>query len=238
MAEVVGTISGRIDQDAANGATCFGLPGTGGIKASMSNASLAFTVKVWDDNHCTLALSGDITDSVIASLYPVVMACAPSSWTWTWNGSGVNMPSGGVQLASGSITVPNQGNNRGPFTWSLNTGDVNIGSIYNYAASAQGRDGILWLGGTGNYHPDDPVYPVPVPITVPGWMEYLDYYPFAIRKGGTMQSANREGGSTKIRKGGSWRDVKNTQVGGDQSKAFVRKSGQWAKAPKIGANAK
>ena len=97
----------------------------------------------------------------------------------------------------------------------------------------------MWIGGTGTYEAVNPNYPSPVWIKVPGFIEFLDYFPFAIRKSGTMQSCNRNGGSVKIRKSGSWRDVKNVAVGdSSKNKAFVRKSNQWKVAPKIGANAK
>ena len=62
------------------------------------------------------------------------------------------------------------------------------------------------------------------------------YYPFAIRKSGTMMSADRTGGFTKIRKSGQWRDVKNSEAGGTQQQGLVRKGGSWTRAPKIGAS--
>lgn len=60
------------------------------------------------------------------------------------------------------------------------------------------------------------------------------YYPFAIRKSGAMRSADRPGGFTRIRKSGAFRDVKNSEASGTQQQAFVRKSGAWTRAPKIG----
>lgn len=112
-----------------------------------------------------------------------------------------------------------------------------IGQLTQFGGSGNKQDGIVYLGGTGSYSVNDPLYPDPLPITIPGFLQYLDYYPFAIRKSGTMQSANRTGGSTRIRKSGSWRDVKNVAAGTGNDKAFVRTGGSWVKAPKIGANA-
>lgn len=62
------------------------------------------------------------------------------------------------------------------------------------------------------------------------------YFPFSIRKSGTMMSADREGGSTRIRKPGQWRDVKNSEAGGTQQHGLVRRGGSWTRAPRIGAS--
>ena len=62
------------------------------------------------------------------------------------------------------------------------------------------------------------------------------YYPFAIRKSGTMRSADRAGGFTRIRKSGQWRDVKNSEAGGTQQHGLVRRDGSWTRAPRIGAS--
>lgn len=65
--------------------------------------------------------------------------------------------------------------------------------------------------------------------------ELLRYHPFAIRKGGEWKSANREGGSTKIRKSSAWRDVYNIANDESDQDAFIRQSGSWARAPEIGS---
>lgn len=62
------------------------------------------------------------------------------------------------------------------------------------------------------------------------------YYPFAIRKGGVMASADRSGGVTRIRKSGSFRGVKNSEAAGTQQQAMVRRSGSWIRAPRIGGD--
>lgn len=80
--------------------------------------------------------------------------------------------------------------------------------------------------------PDTSITLKSVPFTV-SMEELLPYYPGAIRKSGKWMSANRSGGSLKIRKSGSWRDVKNYEDG-SSVQGFIRKSGSWTKAAKIG----
>lgn len=65
--------------------------------------------------------------------------------------------------------------------------------------------------------------------------EIVDYFPFAIRKDGQFVSANRSGGSTTLRVGGSWRDVRNSEGAGYDNKAFYRTGGSWVRAPRLGA---
>lgn len=83
-----------------------------------------------------------------------------------------------------------------------------------------------------NGTPDAPITLRSVSFTV-SMEELLPYYPGAIRKSGKWMSANRSGGSLKIRKSGSWRDVKNYEDG-SSVQGFIRKSGSWTKAAKIG----
>ena len=247
--------------------TCFALPGTDRINPSMSSVHMNVLVAVYDDYSVYVGFRGEISDPVISNKYPCVMIVSSSSFYFAWqnnkvvavgnntrgekraevdatNGAGSNAPewANGKPAWSGSGTP-------GWFRWFFNCSDpgqdapgdgyIYVGKMQDFGASAQGKDGVLYIGGTGDYEMTNPVYPSPVPITIPGFMEFLDYFPFAIRKSGTMQSCNREGGSVKIRKSNSWRDVKNVAVGdSSKNKAFVRKSNQWAVAPKIGANAK
>ena len=62
------------------------------------------------------------------------------------------------------------------------------------------------------------------------------YFPFAIRKSSVMRSADRPGGFTRIRKSGTWHDVKNSEASGTQQQALIRRSGAWVRAPKIGVD--
>lgn len=273
MAKLVGFKNVRIDQagwdEAGNQSTvtCFALPGTGGIKPSMSSVHMNVLVAVYDDYSVYVGFRGEISDPVIAEMYPCVMIVSSSDFHFAWqggkvvavgnntrgelranvdatNGAGSNAPSwaGGRPAWSASGTP-------GWFRWFFNctdpgqdspgSGYIYVGKMQDFGASAQGKDGVLFVGGTGDYEMSNPVYADPLPITIPGFMEFLDYFPFALRKSGVMQSCNRNGGSVKIRKSGSWRDVKNVAVGdSSKNKAFVRKSGQWSVVPKIGANAK
>lgn len=273
MAKLVGFKRVRIDQagyDEANSnkaVTCFALPGTAGIKPSMSSVHMDVLVAVYDDYSVYVGFNGEISDPVIAANYESVMIVSSSSFYFAWqnskvvavgnntkgefratvdahNGSGSNAPNWAAGRPAWSAS-----GTPGWYRWFFSCGDpgqsspgngyIYVGRMQEFGANAQGHDGVLYIGGTGDYAMANPIYPSPLPITIPGFMEFLDYFPFAIRKSGTMQSCNREGGSVKIRKSGSWRDVKNVAVGdSSKNKAFVRKSDQWKVAPKIGANAK
>lgn len=106
-----------------------------------------------------------------------------------------------------------------------------IGHLSDFGAGPDGVNGQVWISGTGTYSLDDIVGPIPVAVTVPGFIvKPVDYYPFAIRKG-SWASANREGGCTQIRKT-SWRDAKNSEGDGTNA-AFNRSGGNWVKAPKL-----
>lgn len=257
------------DEAGNNGTvTCFALPGTKNIRPSMSSVHMNVLVAVYDDYSVYVGFRGEISDPVVANMYQSVMIVSSSDFHFEWQGSKVvavgnntrgekranvdarnGLGSNAPEWANGRPAWSGSGAKAGWFRWIFNCADpgqdapdgnyIYAGKMQEFGANAQGRDGVLYIGGTGDYEMLNPVYADPLPITIPGFMEFLDYYPFAIRKGGTMQSANREGGSSKIRKGGSWRDVKNVAVGdSSKNKAFVRKSNQWAVAPKIGANAK
>lgn len=63
----------------------------------------------------------------------------------------------------------------------------------------------------------------------------IDYFPFAIRKSGTMRTCNRAGGKVGIRKSGTFRDARCSEASGYDSKAFGRKTGNWVVVPRIGA---
>lgn len=137
---------------------------------------------------------------------------------------------------------------KGWFIWNFSCGDpasdnsggagsgyMRAGLLTDFHGNDQNQDGYLYLGGTGTYSVNDPIYPDPIRITIPGFMAFLDYYPFAVRKSGQWMSCNREGGSTTIRKSGSWRDVKNVAVGEGNDNAFILSGGAWSVAPEIGA---
>lgn len=259
--------AGRDELGREGDPTCFALPGTSGVNPSMSSVHMDVLVAVYDDYSVYVGFNGEISDPVLKGAYESVMIISSSYFRFTWqNGKvvAIGNRTHGEKRASVDATdgaasnAPSWAAGRpawstagdaGWFRWRFSCSDPGqnspgsgytyVGKMQDFGASAQGHDGILYIGGTGDYEMTNPTYPNPVPITIPGFMEFLDYFPFAIRKSGTMQSCNRDGGSVKIRESGSWRDVKNVAVGdSSKNKAFVRKADQWAVAPKIGANAK
>lgn len=136
---------------------------------------------------------------------------------------------------------------RGWFVWNFSCGDPaadnsggagsgykRVGLLTDFHGNDENQDGYIYLSGTGSYEMDNPTYPDPVMITIPGFLAFLDYFPFAVRKSGTWMSCNRDGGSTTIRKGGSWRDVKNIARGTGDNQAFIRSGSAWSVAPEIG----
>lgn len=176
-----------------------------------------------------------------------------SNWSadvQAYDGSGSNAPSwAGGQSARDASRHPASGRTYGWFRWQFScsstpnsdnasgagNGYIYIGKLTDYHGNDQDQDGYIYLGGTGTYYVEDPLYPDPYRITVPGFMRFLDYYPFAVRKSGQWMSCNRSGGSTTIRKSGSWRDVKNVVVGQGNDHAFIRSGSSWEVAPEIGS---
>lgn len=166
------------------------------------------------------------------------------------DGSAANGPSwANGQTADQASSWQGSMTGRGWFKWNFSCGSpaerisdgaastnglVHIGSLTTFGGSDTEQDGYLYIGGTGTYSATDPLYPNPVRIVVPGFMAFLDYYPFAIRKSGSMASANRNDGMTRIRKS-EWRDVKNVARGTGTDHGFYRHNGTWTKAPEIGA---
>lgn len=242
MANQVGEISVQINQSSGTGQTqtCFGLPGALGANAIYCDVNATATVRIFDDSSVQVAMSGTISRTgVLSNNYAVAMFICPHDWDFTYTTGGLTYPSDCIQIADAVITVPveyNDGRNRGTFTWNVDSGFHHIGQLTDFGASDTGDDGYLWCSGTGTYGGlNDPIYPDPVRITVPGFMAYLDYYPGSIRKSGRFMSCNRPGGKASIRKSGSWRDVKNVEVGSGTNHGFYMHNSQWTKLPKIGA---
>lgn len=172
-------------------------------------------------------------------LWPIVQGDAFGSWQW-WGGSYSldftgNTTFGAVaELASESqasslgyallpfnISQLDKSTSSKPDGTQTTTSVMHLCMPILYQHTNQGVTDPITLGST----------PVTLDIS-----QLVDYYPFAIRKSGVMQSANRSGGSTLIRKSGSWRAVRNADVPGYDNKAFVRQGGTWVRAPRIGAN--
>lgn len=113
-------------------------------------------------------------------------------------------------------------------------GCVRMGLLSDFGASTAGDDGYMYVGGTGTYDATDPIYPDPVRITVPGIMQYLDYYPFAVHHGSTWDSCNRDGGHTQVFRNSAWNDVKNVAVGEGTNAAHYFNEADWVVCPEIG----
>lgn len=109
--------------------------------------------------------------------------------------------------------------------WSL------IGHLTDFGAGPDGVNGVVYMSGTGTYPLNDGIGPEVVAVEIPGFViaPPKDYFPFA-RRLTSWRSANRDGGSTTIRKT-SWRDVKNSDT---SALAWYRSGGAWVSAPKIG----
>ena len=63
-----------------------------------------------------------------------------------------------------------------------------------------------------------------------------DYRPWAVRKGGKFLTCNRNTGFTRIRKNGSWKDIKKMTEGGQTNKGTsrIRHSNNWVGQKKVG----
>ena len=240
MPNVVTQVSASINQDASHNygtgvaPTCFGLPGSGTQKASYCTVHLNITCKAMDNGHLYLDCNGSITQKVVAnSGYTYTFGCRNADWAW--GGNPLTPPSGYYHIQDGSVDVVADGTPgyRGQFQVDINKVNVDLGPLSDWGASITGQDGIIWFSGTGTYTVKDPIYPDPIAITVPGFVQLFDYFPFAVRKGGVWKSCNRSGGGSYIRKGGSWRDLKNSN-GTGESDAYYRSGGSWIKTPKIG----
>lgn len=241
MATLKGSYPFSINQS-ETGRTIFGLPGQGTGNSTYLNVDLDGTMKVYDDGTVRMDVSGRIWhDLLLSNDYPVILVVCPHDWNWTWNSDDANVPSGGHVISRAIVNVPQttnaDGRWRGDFEWNINVSNVDLGDLEDYAASRQGTDGAAWFSGTGDYYVNDPIAPDPMKITIPGFLEYLDYYPFAVYAGGSWKSANRDGGDTKVYVGSSWRDVKNVEAGTGTDQGQWYNGSSWQKAPKIGKGA-
>lgn len=243
MPNVMAQVSARIDQDAPNygtnvPATCFGLPGSGTRKASYCNVHLAITCKAMDNGHLYLDCSGTIDQKVNPnSGYTYTFGCRNADWAW--EGNPITPPAGYYHIQDGSVDVVADGTpgGRGQFQIDIAKTNIDLGLLSDWGASVTGNDGIIWFSGTGTYKLNDPLYPDPVPITVPGFVQLFDYYPFAVYKDGQWMSCNRSGGGSYIYKDNVWRDLKNSRTSDAQSDAHYYNGSAWVRTPMIGAGA-
>lgn len=233
MPAVEEQISVSINQSNTNPPTCFALPGAIGADASWSNVNGSITLKAMDNEHLYMDCDLTITDSVLVESYPVIFGCRNEDWEWSYGSSSINIPSGFVTLATDTIVVTGSG--RGDFRWPIKKTNVDLGLLSKWGANIEGDDGVMWISGTGTYNISDPIYPDPYKLVVPGFTKLFDYYPFAVRKGGEWMSCNRTGGGSFTRKGGSWRDLKNSRMDDASSDAFYRSGSSWPRTPLIGS---
>ena len=259
MATVVGYAYARIDQegkkwydDDSKPNTCFGLPGSSGRRASYSAVHMDVHVAVLDDGNVHIGFNGGISDWVISdSGYTSAMAVGPSYWTWQNSGGYATAPSGVWTVASADINVPVEswdstvGANYGTYWWGLSasavsegqafnspSGYFNIGPMSQYGADDNGKNGSLWISGTGTYYNSNPTYPVPIRITIP---RYLGYMPGARRISSSWQACNRSGGSCNRRASGvwatRWNDERSAAV--SDNEGLRRVSGAWVRSGKF-----
>lgn len=228
---------GRSANDPAGVASvsCFGLAGS---NANPLYCTIDGTLYVGvDENHDVYAKFSGTIYTPVNSSYVAYQPLSASDYTVYF---GANYYDFSVEnrdcetLATGTVAVPytvqtSDGKWRGQFTWTFSTDWV-------YISSFTQCNGTIWFGGSTTYKVTSAVFPEAVSLTIDDWYKLEEYYPWAIRKSGTWMSADRDGGSLKIRKSGSWRDVKNYEddTAGD-SKGFYRSGGSWVKAPEIGA---
>lgn len=240
MATLLGRVKAAVKQSADAGITMFGLPGNEGGNARYCDVFMEFVVAVYDDGNVYVGLNGDITASgILANDYPVKMCIAPETWTWKYQNNA--LVGGGIGAFTDTITVGTDQE----FKWSFTCGEpgeneagsgyVLAGDVTQFHASITEQEiGYMYISGTGSYEVDSPVYPSVFELSVPGFAQYLEYYPWASYKSlnSTMQfvSCDYNDGSLKHYKTDSWTDIKNTNNTGN---AYYYNGTAWALSPKI-----
>ena len=273
MATLKGTVTTRINQAGADesgnsgAVTAFGLPGSGGIPASMSSVHLTVLAAVYDDLSVYIGLSGAISDPVVASYYPSEFVCSPHDWNWRYSGGELVGPSEvsarwteRVDANSGSASrAPSWASGKtadevrgysgsGWYVWDFSNqgapqtivgspSQVNglhrAGLLTDYGAGTDATDGVMYVSGTGTYSVDDPIYPNPMRVVIPGFLQYLDYFPFAVNKG-NWASCNRNGGFTQQWSGSAWQNRKNVAASSGSNHAWYWNGSSWVVCPEIG----
>lgn len=254
------TILGQNSTPVQNGAygnkqvpSSFGLPGQF-LPPAFCRCDFTVRIVIFDNLRCYVGIDGGSISqgNVYGTNFPCFLAVRPQAF--------VAQPNDRTgQIAAQTI---NKVQNPGPFAWNFNA----IGTVPNPPASvatvaqldaymsARGlgyvgllptfswvpntNDGYLYIGGTATYYVTDPVYPQAIQIIMPAIKQYLDYFPGAITKSNVLQSSNRPGGHTQIRKNGVWRDCKNSEdPTSSRNTVFIRKSGAWRRCIKMGSGA-
>lgn len=239
--------------------SCSGVPGSGTVSSAYIYVNLYLCLAV-DENGNLYATPADgsvkqknMTDAYgnnwdcffVARASNFSLTFSPGKNLWDrmdeigffkradWMDDYVGVEGGFGESAFGSITKPTDTSNLNgfvklPFTiddipkkiTEIDGVKTTVGTVY------------LCIPVCYNGTPDSDITLQSVSFTV-SMEELLPYYPGAIKKSGKWMSANRTGGSLKIRKSNSWRDVKNYSDG-SSVQGFIKKSGAWTTAAKIG----
>lgn len=239
MAGLRGHVAVNVNQSASNPPTCFALPGNQGVNPSWSNVALTVHVAVYDNLRVYVGLNGNVNDTVVANIYPSKVCVDENDWAWRYEGGQLVGPSASwsaeVDATSGTFLWNfTCGNPASDDSGGAGSGYVYVGTLDQFHGSDTNQDGYLYLSGTGSYPVDSPIYPDPVRITVPGFMRFLDYYPFAVSHGGSWDSCNRTGGFTQQFVNGAWQDRKNVAAGSGTNHAWHWNGSSWVLCPEIG----
>ena len=234
-----------------NDPSCFALPGSGGIPATYCDVDLQIQIHVDDYLNVTGRINAigsnglAYHNSIVPNVYPVEFYIR-SQYFWIDTSQGwPGMVGGGYggTLAAEDVNV--YGSPTGVFNWMTGWGGwVNMGHLSQLATDPSGRWGSVWIGGTGVYSVNDPIYPGAIQIIFDGDTgdgidipSLLDYYPGAISKSAVWQSHNRKpGGFAGIYKSAAWRDIKNQDTGSDNKGFIYLQNGTWKRLAKIGNN--
>lgn len=211
--------------------TSFGLPGYGTGRAKFTNTDYTVYVRVYEDLSVQVRCAGTFTcPDVLANDYPSILVTNPANFAFSVSGGHLSYPSSASVMAEADIDA-----NSSSYTWGFDSGWKAAGKLTDYGGSDTGTDGYIYVGGTGTYQLDDPVYPTPVRVTVPGFLKYLGFYPWARYGDGAYKSCNRAGGSLTLRKDGIWRDVRNNDKDHSVDQAHYRAGGAWQSCKEIGS---
>lgn len=244
MADIVQKISTHVVEDSGadfRNNTSFGLPGYGTGRAKFMDTDYYVDIHVYDDRTVQARLHGNFHgDSVLNGSYPSILLVNPNSWSWSYANNRPVIPASAKQVAyNPDIIVGSgvEGSGSSTYDWTFDSGWVAIGNLSDFHGSDEGQDGYLYVSGTATYRVDDPVYPVPVRIPIPGFLKYLGYYPWCRYQDGAFKSCNRVGGRLAAHKGSTWSDILNNDRNHSLDQAHYYSGGQWVRAPKIGAGA-
>lgn len=240
MAELVQELSVHVQESAGSDyrtATSFGLPGYGTGRAKFCNTDYYVELHVYDDLSVQGRAHGTFTTQALDNDYPVAFVLNPQNFSFSLSNSHLTYPSSATLMASATIIVgtgQSSSGNTSAFTWTFDSGWKAVGNLADFGASDTGTDGYLWVGGTGTYTLDSPIYPAPVRVTVPGFMKYLGYYPWARYGDGKYKSCNRDGGSLMQVRAGAYADVRNSERDHSVDRAFYYGGGKWNSCLEIG----